>query len=147
MVYTCQFCQNFVTQPFGRMVETKSKNPNNTNVNRNYRFATAPQAISSHCQECQSPFFVAGPMWLGPLHDKTFVDKMLDVVNAPDANYATSSRLKGMLTVARSVSLLSDCFHHIFLTFSQEIDAPFYFTHAKTAGCFHSNCPSIDVFV
>lgn len=42
-------------------------------------------------------------MWLGPLHDRPFVDKMLETVNAPDAPYHTLARLKGMLNVARHV--------------------------------------------
>ena len=43
-------------------------------------------------------------MWSAPIHDKEFVEKVLEHVEANESNYGTSPRMKGMLTVAKEVS-------------------------------------------
>lgn len=47
---------------------------------------------------------VAGPMWLGPIHHRPFVDKMLEIVQHPESDFHTGARLKGMLSIAQKVS-------------------------------------------
>lgn len=44
---------------------------------------------------------VAGPMWSGSLHEPEFIDKMLGGMNS--TAFGTSSRIRGMLTLARNV--------------------------------------------
>lgn len=48
---------------------------------------------------------VAGPMWSGAIHDADFVRKALSHVEAHADKYGTSTRMKGMLTVAKEVSV------------------------------------------
>jgi len=42
-------------------------------------------------------------MWIGPLHDTDFVDKMLQHADSAEAKYETLQRIKGMITLARNV--------------------------------------------
>lgn len=42
-------------------------------------------------------------MWSGSIHDKEFVEKVLEHVEANETNYGTSPRMKGMLAVAKEV--------------------------------------------
>lgn len=39
-------------------------------------------------------------MWSGPIHDTEFVTKVLSHVDESPDNYQTSTRMKGMLTLA-----------------------------------------------
>ena len=48
---------------------------------------------------------IAGPMWSGAIHDTGFVAKVLEHVEVSAEQYGTSVRMKGMLTVAKEVSL------------------------------------------
>lgn len=47
---------------------------------------------------------MAGPMWSGPIHDSEFVTKVLEHLADNVDKYGTSTRMKGMLTVAKEVS-------------------------------------------
>ena len=42
-------------------------------------------------------------MWSGPLHNPEFVAKVVRYVDQNAKNYGTSTRMKGMLTVAQEV--------------------------------------------
>lgn len=66
-------------------------------------------------------------MWSGSIHDPVFISKVLEHVEGNEDKYGTSTRMKGMLTVAK-----------------EELDVPFYFTPAKIAGSFHCICPNLD---
>lgn len=72
---------------------------------------------------------IGGPAWGAPLHDKTFVKKMLEHVKANESNYGTFQRMKGMLTVI-----------------SEELDAPLYWTLQRLCGTLHCNSiPMVDL--
>lgn len=45
-------------------------------------------------------------MWIGPLHDPDFCEKMLSHVEADEQRYGTSPRIKGMVSTAAEVSRL-----------------------------------------
>ncbi len=47
-------------------------------------------------------------MWSGPIHDTDFVAKVLEHVEGNPDSYGTSTRMKGMLTVAKEVGIASD---------------------------------------
>ena len=44
-------------------------------------------------------------MWSGPLHDKDFVKTVLQHIDECADTYGTSTRMKGMLTVAYEVGV------------------------------------------
>lgn len=42
-------------------------------------------------------------MWSGGLHDKEFATRLLSHIESEEANYGTSSRMKGMISLAVEV--------------------------------------------
>jgi len=122
--YVCSGCSSFHEQKLGRVVE-KTKEQSGA-VNLQYKTATGPP-VNSTCPECGFSMHLAGPMWSGPLHNPEFVAKVAEHVDRSANNYGTSTRMKGMLTVAQ-----------------EELDNPFYFTPAKVAGTFHCSTPALD---
>jgi len=100
--YVCSGCHSFHEQPVG-------------------------PPVSEKCPECGSPLHIAGPMWNGPIHDSHFVGRILEHLAGNEDKYGTSTRMKGMLAVAK-----------------EELSAPFYFTPSRVASFFHCTCPSLD---
>ncbi|KAH9981173.1 tRNA methyltransferase [Lactifluus volemus] len=122
--YVCASCQSFYEQPLGRMTEKVNDRSGNTNI----LFKThAGPPVSEKCPECGSSLHIAGPMWNGPIHDSQFVGEILEHLECNEEKYGTSTRMKGMLTVAK-----------------EELGAPFYFTPSRVASFFHCTCPSLD---
>ncbi|GLB34920.1 putative tRNA methyltransferase [Lyophyllum shimeji] len=121
--YICSTCQSFYEQPLGRVIE-KTQAAGNTNYL--FKIQNGPP-VTDKCPECDSALHMAGPMWSGPLHDKDFVTKVLEHLEANEDKYGTAVRMKGMLTVAQ-----------------EELDVPFYFTPAKIASFFHCTTPSLE---
>ena len=100
-VYVCNYCQTPTIQPLGRFTDRTAEGSKNVN----YHFSSmAGPPCPAKCSECGSGLHVAGPMWIGPLHNPDFIDKMLLHVESGDATYATAPRIKGMLSIARNVS-------------------------------------------
>ncbi|KAJ1310418.1 hypothetical protein OPQ81_007152 [Rhizoctonia solani] len=118
--YVCSGCQSPHEQTLGRVVEKPGTN------NLTYKAQSGPP-IGPECDECGFKFHVAGPMWSGPIHDKTFVNEVLKHVEENPGKYGTEQRMRGMLTVA-----------------SEELDVPFYFTPSRVSGFFHCNSPPLD---
>jgi tRNA (guanine26-N2/guanine27-N2)-dimethyltransferase len=114
--YVCSGCQSFHEQPLGRAVEKKSAKSDA--VNLVFKLQSGPP-VAPRCGECGSSMHVrarpsraraatdgaqlAGPMWSAPIHDRAFVAKVLEHVQADPAKYGTSARMLGMLTVAHEV--------------------------------------------
>jgi tRNA (guanine26-N2/guanine27-N2)-dimethyltransferase len=84
-------------------------------------------------------------MWLGQLHDREFVGRLMEQVEEQKEMYGTYQRIKGMLSMAKEVCCLvvEESAYTIDTTLSlQELpNALFYFTPAKIASMFHSQCP------
>ncbi|KIP09582.1 hypothetical protein PHLGIDRAFT_126174 [Phlebiopsis gigantea 11061_1 CR5-6] len=121
--YVCSGCQSFYEQSLGKVKTSVSAKTGDTNYH--YKVNTGPP-VSDKCPECNSIFHLAGPMWSGPLHDKNFIGKVLDHVEANSDKYGTSPRMKGMLTVAK-----------------EELDSVFFFSPGHLAGTFHCIAPSL----
>ncbi|KAF9815299.1 hypothetical protein IEO21_04662 [Rhodonia placenta] len=98
--YICSGCQSFYSQPLGRMTENVHEATGN--VNYHFKAHTGP-AVPNKCPECNSALHIAGPMWSGSIHDPVFISKMLEHVEGNEDKYGTSTRMKGMLTVAKEV--------------------------------------------
>lgn len=118
LVYGCQGCGHKITQPLGRATASERGTGHKFQYPRLVQeFPTGP-----HCRFCGSGYTVAGPMWLGPLHNEEFVDKILENVSICDKTvYATSERIKGMLALAKSEMGVSTPFYfnlnHVCLVF------------------------------
>lgn len=105
-MYICSFCNSFHAQPFGRVFDKTSKRSDREVTV--YRTAPGPPVTGgSECNECGQTLHLAGPMWLGPLHDPSFIDGVLEDVKKEREAYGTWKRIEGMLTTARDVSWLS----------------------------------------
>ncbi|KAH9001144.1 N2 N2-dimethylguanosine tRNA methyltransferase [Lactarius akahatsu] len=122
--YACSGCQSFYEQPLGRMTERVNDRSGNTTTL--FKTHVGPP-VSEKCPECGAPLHVAGPMWNGPIHDPQFIGGILEHLESSEDKYGTSTRMKGMLTVAK-----------------EELSAPFYFTPSRVASFFHCTCPSLD---
>ncbi|KAM0787302.1 hypothetical protein ACM66B_007078 [Microbotryomycetes sp. NB124-2] len=125
LLYYCHSCQTPTFQPFGRVNERK--NPKNGAVNYTYHSPSGPP-VGEHCANCGGRHSIGGPMWSGPIHKKSFIDDMLEIVAEDREKFKTAPRIEGMLTVARN-----------------ELEAPFYFTPSKTSGLFNAVSPSLQV--
>lgn len=101
------------------MTERKSQKGDHTNLV--YRSAMAT-ATSAGCEECGSPQHVAGPMWMGPLHDPEFVSRVLTSIEVDKEYYGTWPRMNGMLSIAQ-----------------QELVDPFYFTSSRVCKSAHAS--------
>ncbi|KAG2732567.1 hypothetical protein G9P44_004984 [Scheffersomyces stipitis] len=117
ITYGCNGCGHKVLQPLGRVKGNKFQYPK-------------LETVSSECRYCSSYYTVAGPMFLPPLHNHEFIDRILKINSASDKNvYGTTERIKGMLTLAKN-----------------ELDAPFYFNLSSLASIFKSNPIPIQEF-
>ncbi|TFK76405.1 N2,N2-dimethylguanosine tRNA methyltransferase [Pluteus cervinus] len=130
--YVCSFCQTPYEQPLGKVIEKAHEASGN--VNYLFKIQAAP-SVGDHCPECNSTMHLAGPMWSGPIHDPTFIGKVLEHLEGHEGQYGTAVRIKGMLTVAKEASSS---------ILWQELNTPFYFTPAKVASFFHCTTPSLD---
>jgi tRNA (guanine26-N2/guanine27-N2)-dimethyltransferase len=126
VVYACNFCQTPVEQPFGRINERQGSKGN---INLVYRSA-ANQAGPGTCTQCGSPQHLAGPMWLGPIQDSEFIQRVITNIDADKEFYGTWPRMHGMLSLAK-----------------EEIANPFYFTCNKIAGFAHATPPPTKVMM
>ncbi|CAE6474058.1 unnamed protein product [Rhizoctonia solani] len=135
--YVCSGCQSPHEQTLGRIVEKPGTNnlmykaqsgpPIGPECDEcGFKFHSGPP-IGPECDECGFKFHVAGPMWSGPIHDKTFVGEVLKHVEENPGKYGTEQRMRGMLTVA-----------------SEELDVPFYFTPSRLSSFFRCNSPPLD---
>ncbi|KZO95855.1 N2,N2-dimethylguanosine tRNA methyltransferase [Calocera viscosa TUFC12733] len=117
--YVCSGCQASHVQPLGRHLPDARGS--------GFKLAQGPpQGMGEHCPECGGRYHLAGPMWIGPLHERAFVQRVLAHVRTEGEGYGTQSRMRGMLTVA-----------------AEELEVPFYFTPGALAGLFHCVCPSL----
>lgn len=47
---------------------------------------------------------VGGPMWLGPIQNQAFAERVLKGIQGQQGDYATWARMQGMLTIAKEVN-------------------------------------------
>ncbi|KAG0146252.1 hypothetical protein CROQUDRAFT_92868 [Cronartium quercuum f. sp. fusiforme G11] len=125
LVYVCTNCSSHHLQPLGRSSNKPTKSGQGSNIS--YGTAAGPPVPSSTCEECGGKFHVAGPLWSGPLHDETFMDKVLEDVETSECGLNTAPRIKGMVGIAKM----------------ELPNVHFFFTPAKLSGLFHCTSPSL----
>lgn len=104
ITYHCSGCGSKMNQPLGRI--DKEKN----GKFQLPRLIPIPHEL--HCEYCEGVFGIAGPMWLGNLHNHDFVGRVLKINESASADvYKTRERVKGMVTLAKN----------------ELTDTPFYF--------------------
>eukprot|EP00124_Ichthyophonus_hoferi_P004806 Ihof_evm1s583 gene=Ihof_evmTU1s583 len=90
-VYVCTGCETHHFQPIGRVKEEGK--------NIKYSPGSGP-VVDKVCAECGFTFKVGGPIWLPPMHDQSFIKKVVDHAKANRERYNTVDRMIGMLSVA-----------------------------------------------
>ncbi|CUM63604.1 uncharacterized protein PRCAT00001185001 [Priceomyces carsonii] len=147
--YHCIGCGQKLIQPLGRINGKKFQTPK------------LVSNISGQCGFCESNFNIGGPMWLGNLHDKDFINDVLRINETNDVvTYGTKERIKGMLTVAKNelqepfyfnLNQLSSFFKappipiNDFVRALGNLNYEVSLTHAKK-NCIKTNAPWIDIF-
>ncbi|KAJ1735499.1 RNA methyltransferase tRNA(m5U54)methyltransferase [Coemansia biformis] len=119
-VYHCGYCGSYAAQPLGAIVQGSGSN-------LKYRVARGPP-VDRTCANCNSALEIGGPCWLGPLHNRDFVQRMYDGVSKAGASvYGTQPRMKGMLKVI----------------LEELEDAPFHYTISKLSAAVRTTCPPL----
>ncbi|WWC61691.1 N2,N2-dimethylguanosine tRNA methyltransferase [Kwoniella dejecticola CBS 10117] len=118
VVFTCNFCESSVTQPFGRIVERETSKGV---VRETFKTHAGPTPKNgSNCEECGGTMHLGGPLWLGPIQDPTFAKRVITEISAQEKEYKTFPRMLGMLSLA-----------------AQELPDPFFFTANRIAKSVH----------
>lgn len=116
LVYNCVGCGAFHLQRMGkRMSQGK---------HMKYSAATGPP-VGPNCEHCGQRFQLGGPMWAEPLHDHSFVQKVLGAVSGNPKRFGTSKRIEGMLSMV-----------------TEELeDVPLYYVLDHLSSTVHCNTP------
>ncbi|XP_052805195.1 tRNA (guanine(26)-N(2))-dimethyltransferase-like isoform X1 [Mya arenaria] len=102
MVYQCSGCGAFKTQNLAEATPAKGDN---------FKFsATKGPPVAEKCEHCGSRHQMGGPLYLGPLHDKDFIHRVIGRVVSEGEGFRTGKRLEGMLSTAQ-----------------EELDTPLYY--------------------
>ncbi|XP_023294462.2 probable tRNA (guanine(26)-N(2))-dimethyltransferase [Lucilia cuprina] len=98
MIYQCCGCDTYTLYPLG----TIKSNPTASNPNQvKFGIPTGPP-VGMNCEHCGQKHHLGGPIWSDPIHDKTFVQELLDAIDVePLSELGTQRRLIGMLTVVQ----------------------------------------------
>ena len=94
--YVCQGCGAIHTQ---RVAKSMTKG-NHTK----YSPATGPP-VAPRCDECESRFSIAGPIWAEPYLDPSFLSSVISHLEDKGAeSYASYERLRGMLSAMQAAN-------------------------------------------
>ncbi|MCJ1365371.1 RNA methyltransferase tRNA(m5U54)methyltransferase [Acarospora aff. strigata] len=156
IVFNCDSgCGAWSTQLLARNREMKDKKGS---PYYKHSLAQGPSS-SEHCEHCGLKTHVAGPMWAGPLHNNSFIQRILDLLPGLDGEtYPTIPRIDGMLSTALAETIpVTDPSKSVPRSSSQEppssfarnepfeIDhAPFFFIPSTVSKVLHCQTPSED---
>ncbi|XP_065355477.1 tRNA (guanine(26)-N(2))-dimethyltransferase [Calliphora vicina] len=98
MIYQCCGCDTYTLNPLG----TIKPNPTPSNPNQvKFGIPTGPP-VGLSCEHCGHKHHLGGPIWSHPIHDKTFVQELLEAIDEqPLSELGTQRRLIGVLTVVQ----------------------------------------------
>ncbi|XP_061685266.1 tRNA (guanine(26)-N(2))-dimethyltransferase [Syngnathoides biaculeatus] len=118
LVYNCIGCGSFHLQRMGRRT--------NNGKHTKYSAATGPP-VGSACEHCGQRHQLGGPIWAEPIHDQSFVQKVLTAVSGNPSRFATSKRIEGILSMV-----------------TEELeDTPLYYTVDSLSSTIHCNTPPL----
>ncbi|CCH44999.1 N(2),N(2)-dimethylguanosine tRNA methyltransferase, mitochondrial [Wickerhamomyces ciferrii] len=122
--YVCSGCGSHHNQPLGRHTTRE-------NGTAKYSQAQGPP-VGPTCPYCSFTNHLTGPMYSGPLHNKEFIQKVLDINKnqLDDDTYGTRKRIEGMLTLAMN-----------------EVEEPFYFKPEKVASIVKCQVPPLKTVI
>ncbi|XP_053612073.1 tRNA (guanine(26)-N(2))-dimethyltransferase isoform X2 [Plodia interpunctella] len=117
MVYQCVGCDNITLQPLGAF----KPNPSETNPLQTKAYLPPAPSVGELCVHCNQRHHLGGPIWSAPIHDESFVSRVLTHVAERPRQLGTAKRIHGMLSVIRE----------------ELCDAPLYYTLDKLFGRVH----------
>lgn len=132
LVAKCSGCHSSVMQRMGKMESLDNGGKSRTK----YGLAKVEQEFTAQCVHCGFSNHICGPMWGGKLHNKEFVEEMLQELEQTsggkegDVEYGTIERMRGMLTMAH-----------------QEIEAPLYFNVSTLSSVLKIPVPTMEEVV
>ncbi|GBP29771.1 Probable tRNA [Eumeta japonica] len=117
MVYHCVGCGHLTLQPLGGF----KPNPTEKNPNQSKAFLPIAPPVKEMCEHCNQRHHLGGPIWSAPIHNESFVTKVLMHVEDNPELFKTSKRLEGILSMVR-----------------EELhDVPLYYTMDRLFGRVH----------
>lgn len=117
MVYQCSGCESFSLQPLGRCTEKGNS----------FKFTPAlGPPVGLTCSHCGHRHHIGGPVWINPLHDVKFVQRLIRRVTESPELYGTSKRMLGILHML-----------------DEELEVPLYFLLDKLASTVRVSTPSM----
>lgn len=129
-VYQSKACDAFHIIPLAEGGASSSSSSSSTSTSR------APARLtlkSSKCEETGADYMIGGPMWVAPLHNLTFVDRLL-------ARLASSSLEPMKLKYAERVG-------GILAAAREELsDVPLYYTSSSLCKTLHCSSPPLERF-
>ena len=91
-IYQCVSCDTFHIVPLGKSTTTEKGG---------FKFTPGTlQLESSKCCNCGKTYKIGGPIWIDPIHDKTYVEKALKHLDSNSKLYNQSKKIYGLLSVA-----------------------------------------------
>lgn len=119
LVHQCVGCETISFQPMGKCVPGKES--------KNYKYTPSIATIQPNCQHCGSKHQIGGPIWMAPIHDVEFVDKVVCYIQEFPEKFNTSKRMEGVLSVI-----------------SEELpNSPLYYTLDRLSSTLHAVCPNM----
>ncbi|XP_053195426.1 LOW QUALITY PROTEIN: tRNA (guanine(26)-N(2))-dimethyltransferase [Scomber japonicus] len=118
LVYNCVGCGSFYLQRMGRRTSNGK--------HMKYSAATGPP-VGPEWEHCGQRHQFGGPLWAEPIHDSSFVQKVLSAVSGNPSRFGTSKRIEGMLSMM-----------------TEELeDVPLYYTVDSLSSTIHCNTPPL----
>ncbi|XP_037523492.2 tRNA (guanine(26)-N(2))-dimethyltransferase [Rhipicephalus sanguineus] len=117
MVYQCSGCETFSLQPLGRCTEKGSS----------FKFSPAlGPPVGLTCSHCGHKHHIGGPVWINPMHDVHFIQRLIRRVTESPELYGTSKRMLGILHML-----------------DEELEVPLYFLLDRLASTVRVSTPSM----
>uniref|UniRef100_A0A8C2A2X5 tRNA (guanine(26)-N(2))-dimethyltransferase n=1 Tax=Cyprinus carpio TaxID=7962 RepID=A0A8C2A2X5_CYPCA len=118
LLYNCVGCGAFHLQRMGKKMSQGK--------HMKYSAATGPP-VGPSCEHCGQRHQLGGPIWAEPIHDITFVQKVLGAVSGNPTRFRTSKRIEGVLSMV-----------------TEELqDIPLYYVLDHLSSTVHCNTPSM----
>ncbi|GJQ72207.1 hypothetical protein Trydic_g3298 [Trypoxylus dichotomus] len=115
LVYHCTGCDSFVLQPLGVVKKNEKNNQDKFCLPTNV-------PVNTKCEHCDHTYHVGGPIWSAPIHNKYFVNEVLN--NIPK-HLKTAQRIQGVLNVI----------------LEELEEPPLYYTLERLSGTLHLETP------
>ena len=120
-VYQCFGCESLAFQPLGKTSLSKD------GTNLKFSLPHGPP-VDRNCKFCSHSHHIGGPIWLAPIHNVKFVEKLLDSL---PCHLGTIDRLVGMLS----------------MVLEELEDVPLYYELTRVCNITKQSCGKLTTFL